>query len=169
MTNQVKLHVGYIGKTRQGKRVEIFRDDANDPIESCCGDDGIWRYRDGRSNFDNFYDIIGPWTDDTTQYKTGVWYGWNGGECPVHPETFVDLVLWQFSSSESGKASEWDWGEGCGIFAFRIVTPYVESRKPREFWLDDGSVVWETYEDAKHWCEDGYPVLLREVIEADDQ
>ena len=27
--------------------------------------------------------------DDST---AGPWIGWNGGECPVHPETIVDFV-----------------------------------------------------------------------------
>ena len=27
-----------------------------------------------------------------TNYNDGRWHGWNGGECPVHPETVVVVV-----------------------------------------------------------------------------
>ena len=27
-----------------------------------------------------------------TSYNDGKWHGWNGGECPVHPETEVEFV-----------------------------------------------------------------------------
>jgi hypothetical protein len=27
------------------------------------------------------------------KYIEGKWYGWNGGECPVHPEAVVDVAV----------------------------------------------------------------------------
>lgn len=29
-----------------------------------------------------------------SDYYDGCWHGWNGGECPVHPETIIDVCLY---------------------------------------------------------------------------
>lgn len=37
-----------------------------------------------------------------TDYNDGKWHGWNGGECPVHPDAVVEVV------TESGRSNgEW--------------------------------------------------------------
>ena len=75
-------------------------------------------------------------------YNDGKWHGWNGGECPVHPETEVVVQLacdTRIDVEESGYAYRAEilrWtsiGGGGDIIAFRVIKEYKE---PREFWVD---------------------------------
>lgn len=82
------------------------------------------------------------------------WYGWNGGDRPVHANTIVDTVdvdggTWR------GEASGADWSHDDrphDIAAFRITKLYVEPRKPREWWVnlyeDGSSDAYAVVEDA---------------------
>jgi hypothetical protein len=80
---------------------------------------------------------------DMTNYDDGKWHGWNGGECPVHPETVVQMV-WQFSKGDirpgkvNGRAKEyiWEGNDSGNIVAFRVIKEY---REPREFWVNIAS------------------------------
>ena len=83
-----------------------------------------------------------------TDYITGQWYGWNDGECPVHPETVVDVLSFDSPSNEPfyrHKAKNMYWENDVGpsnIICFRIVTPYVEPEPKLECWNvynEDGS------------------------------
>lgn len=73
-----------------------------------------------------------------TNYNDGKWHGWNGGECPVHLQSAVQIV-WQFADgsirdgAQISLAGEWAWlGNDHGsLIAFRVVK---EHREPREFW-----------------------------------
>ena len=128
MTNQIKLHVGYVGKTRNGERVEIV--DSHD-IKGYMGDNGSYYWFNGVGNLCKSAptDIIGPWVDDTApEYNNGKWHGWNGGECPVHPKTVV-LGIEDTGAQWTGPANHKEWQSFHG--AFRVVTPYVEPPKPR--------------------------------------
>jgi hypothetical protein len=71
-----------------------------------------------------------------SDYNDGKWWGWNGGECPVHPETVVDTVTKNYGLTSGHKASLFGWWVDHinPIIAFRVVTQYVEPKKPREFW-----------------------------------
>lgn len=73
-----------------------------------------------------------------TEYKEGVWYGWNGGECPVHPETIV-TVKWSCNGVETSptpaRCFETNW-QNSSICAFRVVK---EHREPREWWIVPGA------------------------------
>lgn len=133
MANQVKLHVGYIGKTLSGHRFEfVDHDEGDDTFLSCVG---TWHHADGRAmcyGSESKYDIIGPWAEGKTEYEPDVWYGWNGGECPVHPKTRGDLTYADGTVYVDVPFGVYDWDEP---LMFRIVTPYVEPRKPREFTL----------------------------------
>ena len=64
-----------------------------------------------------------------SNYNDGKFHGWNGGQCPVHPESVVEVMFWDGEkSSYNDKAGNWHWG-GQGdstIIAFRVITPYVE-------------------------------------------
>ena len=106
------------------------------------------------------------------------WYGWNGGECPVHPETRVEAlvceangnILWQMA------AKDLVWSNTVGIdpiIAFRITRLYVEPKVPREWWVNvyeqPGMMtgLYNTEVEANrnaagklHTC-----VLVREVLE----
>ena len=102
-----------------------------------------------------------------TDYNDGKWHGWNGGECPVHPESVVSIVLENGSVYHNQRADDWDFsnGEDClPIIGFRVTRPYV---KPREW-----CVCWD---DGEEFCKvvyDGRPtsiwnniVHVREVLE----
>ncbi len=73
-----------------------------------------------------------------TNYNDGKWHGWNGGECPVHPESEVEAVytrseIFKGIVSDVAKAFSWEDSEySLGLVAFRVVK---EHRKPREFWI----------------------------------
>jgi hypothetical protein len=63
-----------------------------------------------------------------TDYNDGKWHGWNGGECPVHPDSRCDLVLANGNMFRAISTNGWSWSadEANPIIAFRVVTPYAE-------------------------------------------
>jgi hypothetical protein len=89
------------------------------------------------------------------KYTEGQWYGWNGGECPVHPETTVDVV----AETSEGYATLYDRDFACvwywssndkySIIAFRVVKHHVE---PKVIWVNEydknGWSVYQTKEEA---------------------
>ena len=137
MTDKIELHVGYIGKTRGGQRVEIVGYGITGvPFR---GDNNVWYGQDGRTFSDNSLDIIGPWeepaqADEPTTYNTSQWYGWNGGPCPVHPETVVDVIQNMCGQSNNVRAKYVDFELLHG--SFRVVTPYVEPKPKLECWVN---------------------------------
>lgn len=103
-----------------------------------------------------------------TDYNDGKWHGWNGGECPVHPETLVEGIY--INPEEGGvdsrspvtdRASEFDWErvERFLLVSFRVIKPY---REPREVWMLKGVLSGNWVPVPKDY--DG-AVLFREVIE----
>ena len=74
----------------------------------------------------------------SNSYETGVIYGWNGGECPVHHKS--EVVVWfrnqahqyhpTFAEYFSWKHSDTD-GD---IIAFQVTKPYVE---PKVIWVNE--------------------------------
>lgn len=111
------------------------------------------------------------------KYEVGKWYGWNGGECPVPPNTKVRVVFSEDLEYNTGfqdevrEAKYWHWdSEYSPIVAFRIVKE--EYKEPREFWiLCSGETdiyshgIYETEEEAKKRaiCSDKV-IKVREVI-----
>jgi hypothetical protein len=104
-------------------------------------------------------------------YNDGKWHGWNGGECPVHPESVVEVC----SAVETVRKTEatpenvyWP-----NVIAFRVVEPYHE---PREWWAT-GNHLHDTKEEADNFLaslraanpglnfDTHEPVLVREVLE----
>ena len=87
-----------------------------------------------------------------TDYNHGKIHGWNGGECPVHPETEVEYWL-RDGVPETIKA-EWLWWShettGSDVIAFRVVKEYVE---PKVIWVneyDEGChIAYNTEDEAK--------------------
>jgi hypothetical protein len=69
--------------------------------------------------------------------KENFWFGWNGGEFPVHPETEVEVIL---GSGTRHRRKAWlfpTWVHlhtDNDILAFQITKLYTEPRKPREWW-----------------------------------
>jgi hypothetical protein len=75
---------------------------------------------------------------NTNETQVGKWIGWNGGECPVHPKTVVEVIGYgcygQSFRHEDMVSVTLDWSrdEDGSIAAYRIIKEYKE---PREFWL----------------------------------
>lgn len=96
-----------------------------------------------------------------TNYNDGKWHGWNGGACPVHPETVVEVQFDTDRDVEKAKNLEWQHqheGTYSDIIAFRIIKEYKE---PMEVWMK-----WS--ECLKDWmpCNRTHEgaVLFREVL-----
>lgn len=81
-------------------------------------------------------------------------HGWNGGECPVHPETVVECWM-RVDGWAHCKAGELDWGhseKSFDIIAFRVVKEYVE---PKVIWVNEyptGGTVFNTEKSARHYA-----------------
>ena len=72
-----------------------------------------------------------------TEYVTGQIYGWNGGECPVHPNTEVSVWFRGQSCQLALKASYLAWkhlDSGSDIVCFQVATPYAE---PKVIWVNE--------------------------------
>lgn len=88
-----------------------------------------------------------------TNYNDGQIHGWNGGECPVHPETVVKYWLRDHRpSSEPQDANTLSWShkdKSWDIIAFQVVKAYVE---PKVIWVNeyaDGPVAFNTERYAR--------------------
>ena len=69
----------------------------------------------------------------TKDYNDGKWHGWNGGECPVHPESRGDFVFADSAILHKQPAGAWDWADQeLPIIAFRITEEYKEPREVYE-------------------------------------
>lgn len=105
-----------------------------------------------------------------TDYNDGKWHGWNGGECPVHPKSIVQIQ----KANETRKDVEnestlchnegeyWDWsndGNEGDIIAFRVIKPY---REARVLWMKPHSMI----DGCLVECKPGHPqaILFREVL-----
>lgn len=110
-----------------------------------------------------------------TDYNDGKWHGWNGGECPVHPESLVSYASTRNGETAPVKAGRLEWGSNplsnYPIIAFRVVTPYVEPLKPREFWVnidEDGTMIGhDSKTEADRWAyaDRIACIRVREVLE----
>ena len=95
----------------------------------------------------------------SSEYKEGVWYGWNGGECPVHPRTIVEIST-RMGAQEAATASAWTWHMSANpIIAFRVIKQH---REPLDVWLRQGilSGEWHPCRPAAEGA-----ILFREVLE----
>lgn len=98
-------------------------------------------------------------------YNDGNWHGWSGGECPVHMESRIDHVWHDDNIKQAGitkgcLAGAAAWGQ---TLKFRVTKPYVEPKKPREWWIDaTTNVAWDDKELA---CDVVYEHLLVHVRE----
>lgn len=73
-----------------------------------------------------------------TEYVTGQIYGWNGGECTVHPKTVVQVWLRSGGvKAANAQVLVWDHNQnGHDIIAFQVITPYAE---PKVIWVNETS------------------------------
>lgn len=103
----------------------------------------------------------------SSEYKEGVWYGWNGGECPVHPKSVIQVIR---GDSEGATAVTWpadqfqksNWSDrerSYSIIAFRVIKQH---REPLDVWLRQGilSGEWHPCRPAAEGA-----ILFREVLE----
>lgn len=64
-----------------------------------------------------------------TDYNDGNWHGWNGGECPVHPLSEVEIIT-ETPGKNDGAAEHFTWNGpdhlGQPIIAFRVTKPHRE-------------------------------------------
>jgi hypothetical protein len=98
-----------------------------------------------------------------TDYNDGKWHGWNGGKCPVHRDSLVEVVC--RDDAETDYAQEFAWhhdGHTDDIIAFRVVRAY---REPREVRLDEYGSMWPSKRCAA--SHGRTPTLFREVIDND--
>lgn len=70
------------------------------------------------------------------------WIGWNGGDCPVHPETTVQYIM-DAGDKGTDKAGDLEWndptiGDEWVIRVYRVVKEY---REPREVWMKEWKMV----------------------------
>ena len=137
MSDKIQLAVGYIGVTREGKRIEIVNhtQDTVYPWRGCNNE----TYTDCgsfSSNRNDFKDIVRP-LRKPVNYNDGNWHRWGGdAECPVHKNTLVQ-VSYIDSDGDPDEvemdAGQWMWNSTIEIIlAFRVTKDYVE---PREFWI----------------------------------
>lgn len=91
-----------------------------------------------------------------TNYNDGQIHGWNGGDCPVHPETVVEY--WLRTGTGGGRREAggllWCHSKTAGdIIAFRVIKQYVE---PKVIWVNeyvDEVAAHKTEEKAKRQAQ----------------
>lgn len=82
-----------------------------------------------------------------TDYNDGKIHGWNGGDCPVHPESIVEVWLHR-GNGDTQMAESWHWkhndtnGKASDIIAFRVVKQHVE---PKSIWVNEHENDYHTY------------------------
>lgn len=86
-----------------------------------------------------------------TNWNDGQIHGWNGGDCPVHPETMVKYWMRKGGSECVARCINWNHNKTKGdIIAFRVVKEYVD---PKVIWInedEDGEVaVFSSEAEAK--------------------
>ena len=98
-----------------------------------------------------------------TKYEPNIWHGWNGGACPVHPETIVDARTLCAGMVFGAKACCLGWcsfdDSDFNIIAFRIIK---EHKEPREVWMRRTNMLCEWSACNR---DDLGAVLFREVLE----
>jgi hypothetical protein len=171
MSDKIQLNVGYVGATREGKRVEIVN----------CTHDNIYSWRGNNnetythwgsfsSNRNDARDIVGPWVKPLTDYNDGNWHQWSSDKCPVHERSFVECVWHHEVSGATGITKRIAGGDSKDykvlwrhVIKFRVTKEYNAPVAPREFWVYNGSVSWGIKTEKP---DDMYGYIhVREVVE----
>ena len=172
--NNIQLHVGYIGITREGKRVEIASSFLGCDDYPWQTTEGVWYTYTGKfdrdSHTDEDQDIIGPWVETPVvpqaNYNDGNWHRWDGAtaECPVHTESVVEVNYIDgegHTTIDNRRASSLNWGSNYEpILAFRVTKEYVAPVEPREFWIYQPRIEFNKPDDTT-----GY-IHVKEVTNA---
>ena len=70
-----------------------------------------------------------------SDYNDGNWHGWNGGECPVHPKSKVQVADYNGISPIIYAADlNWEPITENKIAAFRVVKKFEE---PKVIWVNE--------------------------------
>lgn len=100
-----------------------------------------------------------------TDYNDGQIHGWNGGECPVHPKTVVEVWFRCKDSdiTEAGRGIEWmHKGYFDDIIAFKVVKPYVE---PKVIWVNEhNSLLWVAHQSEQSARDDAVSSATRIAV-----
>lgn len=117
---------------------------------------------------------------EVRDYNNGQIHGWNGGDCPVHPETVVKYWMrsgasyevkartpcWSHSLSRSDILSHTL--SGSDIIAFQVVKAYVEPARPaalKVIWVNETKgVVYEAYTSEEAARLTVYPSTTRIAV-----
>lgn len=103
-----------------------------------------------------------------TDYNDGNWHGWNGGECPVHPESLIELRTTNGYHGTDCKAGITSWANPK---LFRVTKPYIEPPKPRDYWVNEYDWGPSYLHDSKEKADENATearircIHVREVIE----
>lgn len=110
-----------------------------------------------------------------TDYNDGKWHGWNGGECPVHAESDVQVIYNNdngitFENNNIGvnitRAGNAGWF-GNHIIAFRVIKAH---KVPREWWIfPPPSPAWSPVVLSEKPNPARCYIHVREVIEEEEQ
>lgn len=68
-------------------------------------------------------------------YNDGKWYGWNGGKCPVHPKSVVEVRSWAGCTRKVSADLIRSWDDDLSQsqpIVFRVIKEY---KTPREVWI----------------------------------
>ena len=80
----------------------------------------------------------------TTKKNYGPWIKWNGGECPVPPETIVEAKLRCVGVEISGLAKTYSWlgvgGDG-DIVEYRVITEQPDLEAAEKLLRDNGYTI----------------------------
>lgn len=98
-----------------------------------------------------------------TDYNDGNWHGWNGGECPVHRDSVVNVVWADDRNPDKPtehRAGRIAWGSKIGDapVAFRVIKQH---REPHEIFC------FQFGENLFELCRPDNPAAIRfrEVLE----
>lgn len=104
-----------------------------------------------------------------TEYVTGQIYGWNGGECPVHPNTRIKF--WTDEGRFECDAGHCRWskdttGMDPDIVCFQVITPYAELKVIYVNEHEDGELyAYPSVEIAKRCAYDGHIRIAVKYVE----
>jgi len=106
-----------------------------------------------------------------TDYNNGEIWGWNGGKCPVHPESKVNVWLRGKSAYFDSSARQLWWGHrdtGGDIVCFQVTEVYAE---PKTIWVNEYKAddAWHGFlneEQAKRYALGGVTRIAVKYVEA---
>lgn len=131
---------------------------------------------DGHTLLNEEYEELPETKPETsTNYNDGKWHGWNGGECPVHPETVVEYVYISETvpilDDDAAKHIRWDKKYPHPVIAFRVIKEHLEPREWWALWSPSGNLIGNFSKESAHeknnthYNGKGDVIHVREVIE----